>query len=418
MKELIKEYSIKRVLPKIKKGDLLIVLANKQYDLKVERVSGNKIIVSFKDELYTIDENSLENNILYFNKIDSAQKRIGGGSIKNVITIRIVRGYDTIDIISTSKKLINPKSIEYIKDTYLDLKDNVLPKVVIGEELTFGLGYMKQKESEKDDDTDLIDETTLTDIVISIDNELEKNKMKGKITKITGYESRRYFSLLNKSILFDKTKLSFSEDLVGEESGIYLKCKILDSNEIIIINNILSIDKEKIDDEKVDNNTKDDSLSDLEIYKIVQNDPVMSKLLHRKPNFWDFILGKTHDQSVEDAMDSLRSIKNKLNKNSPSPNKIIGKSFTVKYLSKDIEGQGKFDLIKGEDYTIKIFSTSPKKIIVGLYEYNKITSDHNIYTIDFFDKLKRGVNRGKLYFGGKAENKNRKLLSSIEINIM
>lgn len=420
MKELIKEYSIKRVLPKIKKGDVLIVLANKQYDLKVEKVINNKIIVIFKDEFYSIDENSLENNTLYFNKIDSAQKKIGGGSIKNVITIRIVRGYDTIDIISTSKKLINSKSIEFIKDTFIDLRDNVLPKINVNEELMFGLGYMKQKESEKDNDndSDLIDETTLTDITIIIQEELEKNKMKGKVTKVTGYESRRYFSLLNKTILFDKTKLNFSEDLIGEESGIFLKCKILENNDIVIINNILSIDNEKIDDTKTDNEKENDSLSDMEIYKIVQNDPIMSKLLHRKPNFWDFILGKTHDQTVDDAMDSLRSIRNKLNKNSPSPNKIIGKVYTIKFLSKDIEGQGKFDLIKGEDYTIKIFSTNPKKIIVGLYEFNKINSDHNIYTIDFFDKLKKGVNRGKLYFGGKAENKNRKLLGSVEINIM
>ena len=202
MKELIKEYSIKRVLPKIKKGDTLIVLANKQYDLKVEKVIDNKIIVIFKDEFYSITENSLENNTLYFDKIDSAQKRIGGGSIKNVITIRIVRGYDTIDIISTSKKLINPKSIEFIKDTFIDLKDNVLPKVNVNEEIVFGLGYMKQKANEKDDDSDLIDETTLTDITVVLDEELEKNKMKGKVTKITGYESRRYFNLLNKTIFF------------------------------------------------------------------------------------------------------------------------------------------------------------------------------------------------------------------------
>lgn len=418
MKELIKEYSIKRVFPKIKKGDVLIVLAKKQYDLKVEKIITNQIIVSFNNELYSINENSLENNILYFNKVDSSLKKIGGGSIKNVITIRIVRGYDTIDIISTSKKLINQKSIEFIKDTFIDLKDNVLPKININEEITFGLGYMKQKESEDDKDTDLIDETTLTDIIVNIESEIDDNKMKGIITKITGYESRRYYDLLNKTILFDKTKLNFSEDLVGEESGIYLKCKILDNNEIITINNILSIDNEKIKDAEFDKDSNENSMSDMEIYKIVQNDPIMSKLLHRKPNFWDFILGKTHDKTVDDAMDALRSIRHKINKNSPSPNKIIGKVYTVKFLSKDIEGQGKFDLNKGEDYTIKIFSTSPKRIIVGLYEHNKINSDHNIYTIDFFDKLKRGVNRGKLYFGGKAENKTRKLLGSVEINIM
>lgn len=417
MKQLLKEYSINKIINQVFVRDHFIVTAKKQYDLWIKKVNPDSIIATLNNKDYLIKRDGLQGKTLYFSEIvNNAISK--SGSIKDILEIRVIRGYDTIAKINTKFPAITADRLKGLKEAFIEAKDN-LAKVKVGDEIAIQTAFLK--ESEDEDDKDLIDEGTITTIKLSVDEEVDPSKhiFNCTVNIIKGYLTNQYKNILNQQVSLNSEGLSFNPKVDGgDTSGSYLKVRVIADKNVVNITDIFSIEVEESQEDPETAKKKEKQYSDREIFKMVVNDPVMGNLLKSKPNFWDFILGKTHDQSIDSTIQTLRGIKSNINPSGGGKkSSLTGKIYTIQITGPDITGNPKFKLEQGEKYTAKVLNVLKNKTTIGIYELNKINNSQSIYTMDIYDKLRKDNNVGKVYYGGKTENKTRQFVGNGQISI-
>lgn len=416
MKQLLKEYTINKIINQVDVRDHFIVTAKKQYDLWIKKVNPDSIIATLNDRDYLIKKDALQGKTLYFSEIVN-NTITNGGSIKDILEIRVIRGYDTIAKINTKFPAVNADRLKGLKEAFIEAKDN-LSKVKIGDEITIQTAFLK--ESEDENDKDLIDESTITTIKLSVDEEVDPSKhiFNCTVNIVKGYLTNQYKTILNQQVSLNSEGLSFNPKVDGgDTSGSYLKVRIVADKTVVNVVDIFSIEVEESQEDPETARKKEKKYSDREIFNMVANDPVMGDLLRSKPNFWDFVLGKTHDQSIESSINTLRGIKSNITPSGSKKSSLTGKTYTIQITGPDITGNPKFKLEQGEKYTAKVLNVLKNKTTIGIYELNKINNAQSIYTMDIYDKLRKDNNVGKVYYGGKTENKTRQFVGNGQISM-
>jgi len=407
-----KKVTFSNIFQNLKTGDRISVITKKTLtDLKITSITSYGAVGQLNGNQYIIHKNSLDKEEFSYNAYNNNQIGVRG-KLKDVVRIIIHRGYDEIYNIKTAQPSHTPEKFDQLEDIYTEIKKE-LNTITKGSSIELETAFLSG------DDDELIDNDTLSKLIIDIISVDSSNHVKCIVQSITGPDESRYSDLIGVEAFFNKTKLLFIRKINNSKiSGIYLRMLIRDQGDKIInIVNIidLNISKTKAKDQPEE---EDDSLSDQEIFNIMAKDPTMKKMLTKSPSLMDFIMKRNDKASSEEMFNVLRKVRSNIkNKQSYS---TVGKTFKLTYLGPDvIDKKSKSELKENSDYLGSILDSNNNGVYISITPKGYVSKSSSSFIMHIKDDFKEnGINRGDLYFGVKKDIKSIFLIEdNVEINV-